>query len=182
MPELEIAQASPPAGLISRWGAIISDSLVVFGLLALSTLFLFVPLLNTLGKKAMTPSEVGWTWSIAYFVVMLSVWFGFYGYFWTRSGQTIGMRAWRVRVETEQGDLITWSQALKRWLLSITPWLPCLLLLMMAEQMGSIALKYVGQVASLLGVAAWLVMYAGPKRLTWHDQLSRSHVKKLPKL
>jgi uncharacterized RDD family membrane protein YckC len=182
MSELETHQALPPAGLISRWGAIISDSLVVFGLLALSTLFLFVPVLSALGKKAMTPSEVGWMWSITYFAVMMSVWFGFYGYFWTRSGQTIGMRAWRVRVESDQGTLITWSQALKRWLLSIAPWLPCLLLMMAAEQVGSIALKYVGQAASLLGVVAWLIMYADPKRLTWHDQLSTSRVIKLPKL
>jgi uncharacterized RDD family membrane protein YckC len=182
MPDVEVAQALPPAGLISRLGAIISDSLVVFGLLALSTLFLFVPVLHMLDKKAMTPSEVGWIWAIIYFAVMVSVWFGFYGYFWTRSGQTIGMRAWRVRVETEHGTLVTWSQALKRWLLSIAPWLPCLLLLIVAEQVGSTTLKYIGQAASLLGVGAWLIMYAGAKRRTWHDQISATRVIKLPKL
>ena len=29
----------------------------------------------------------------------------FFGYFWTKSGQTIGMRAWRLKVQTLEGNL-----------------------------------------------------------------------------
>ncbi|KPZ64424.1 RDD family protein [Pseudoalteromonas sp. P1-16-1b] len=38
----------------------------------------------------------------------------FFGYFWTKSGQTIGMRAWRLKVQTNQGSLISWPQAIIR--------------------------------------------------------------------
>ena len=38
----------------------------------------------------------------------------FFGYFWTKSGQTIGMRAWRLKVQTRDGKLISWSQAVIR--------------------------------------------------------------------
>ncbi|TMP00933.1 hypothetical protein CWC14_01530 [Pseudoalteromonas sp. S3260] len=38
----------------------------------------------------------------------------FFGYFWTKSGQTIGMRAWRLKVQTHQGNLISWPQAIIR--------------------------------------------------------------------
>ena len=38
----------------------------------------------------------------------------FFGYFWTKSGQTIGMRAWRLRVQTNDGNLISWSQSVIR--------------------------------------------------------------------
>ena len=38
----------------------------------------------------------------------------FFGYFWTKSGQTIGMRAWRLKVQTSQGSLISWPQAIIR--------------------------------------------------------------------
>jgi uncharacterized RDD family membrane protein YckC len=161
----------------------ISDSLVVVGLLLLSTFILFMPVLHLLlGKEAMVPSEVGWVWYSIYLATMLTVWFGFCGYFWTRSGQTIGMRAWRIRVETEQATRVTWLQALQRWLFATIPWLPCFLLLMAAERFGSIALKYMGQGLSLLGVVAWLVMYLDPQRRTWHDRLSKTRVTKLPKL
>ncbi|WP_377113581.1 RDD family protein [Pseudoalteromonas sp. M58] len=38
----------------------------------------------------------------------------FFGYFWTKSGQTIGMRAWRLKVQTHEGNLISWPQAIIR--------------------------------------------------------------------
>ena len=38
----------------------------------------------------------------------------FFGYFLTKSGQTIGMRAWRLKVQTSQGSLISWPQAIIR--------------------------------------------------------------------
>ena len=38
----------------------------------------------------------------------------FFGYFWTKSGQTIGMRAWRLKVQTCDGKLISWPQAVIR--------------------------------------------------------------------
>lgn len=39
---------------------------------------------------------------------------GFYGYFWTRAGQTVGMRAWKLKVVSEFGGNITFTQALIR--------------------------------------------------------------------
>jgi uncharacterized RDD family membrane protein YckC len=181
MPEFPVHPYSP-AGLFSRLGALVSDALVVFGLLSLSTLFLFVPVLSSLNKKAMMPSEVGWLWSAIYFAVMIAIWFGFHGYFWTRTGQTIGMRAWRIRVVTEQEASINWPQALYRWLGAALPWLPCIIVLMLAEHFGSLPCRYFGEALAALGVAAWLIMYFDPQRRTWHDQISKTHVIKLPKL
>ncbi|GAB0111379.1 RDD family protein [Pseudoalteromonas distincta] len=43
----------------------------------------------------------------------------FFGYFWTKSGQTIGMRAWRLKVQTLEGDLISWPQAIIRSLCAL---------------------------------------------------------------
>jgi uncharacterized RDD family membrane protein YckC len=43
------------------------------------------------------------------------------GYFvisWTRGGQTIGMRAWRLRVINEDGSRIAWPRALLRFVLA----------------------------------------------------------------
>ena len=40
----------------------------------------------------------------------------FFVFFWSRSGQTLGMRAWRLRVQTQKGDLISKKTGLKRLL------------------------------------------------------------------
>lgn len=38
----------------------------------------------------------------------------FFIYFWARSGQTIGMRAWRLKVQNQDGSLISKTTGLKR--------------------------------------------------------------------
>ena len=40
----------------------------------------------------------------------------FFVYFWSRSGQTLGMRAWRLKVQNQDGSLITKKTATKRLL------------------------------------------------------------------
>ncbi|SFR41288.1 Uncharacterized membrane protein YckC, RDD family [Marinobacter daqiaonensis] len=47
----------------------------------------------------------------------------FFAYFWTRTGQTLGMQVWRIRVETHYGRSISWTQALIRFLTGIASWL-----------------------------------------------------------
>ena len=42
--------------------------------------------------------------------------FMFFGYFWTRTGQTLGMQVWRIRIENANGTSIRWPQALFRFL------------------------------------------------------------------
>lgn len=41
--------------------------------------------------------------------------FIYFGYFWTKSGQTPGMKVWKVKVINPEGGLISWLQALKRY-------------------------------------------------------------------
>ncbi len=38
----------------------------------------------------------------------------FYGYFWTRTGQTLGMQVWHLRIQTTEAQPISWRQALIR--------------------------------------------------------------------
>ena len=40
----------------------------------------------------------------------------FFVWFWTRSGQTLGMKAWRLRVQNHDGSLISKVTAIKRFL------------------------------------------------------------------
>ena len=45
--------------------------------------------------------------------------FLFFALFWTRSGQTLGMLAWRLRIESEQGQPVDAKQALLRFMCAI---------------------------------------------------------------
>lgn len=54
--------------------------------------------------------------------LVLSLW-GFFGFFWRRRGQTLGMQAWKIRVQNEDGSPITWLQAFMRVLVGLLSWL-----------------------------------------------------------
>jgi uncharacterized RDD family membrane protein YckC len=49
---------------------------------------------------------------------------GYYLLNWTRSGQTLGMRAWRLRAVSELGTRIGWKSAALRLGLSLLAWMP----------------------------------------------------------
>ncbi|MFL6577332.1 MAG: RDD family protein, partial [Povalibacter sp.] len=38
----------------------------------------------------------------------------FFGWPWTRRGQTVGMTAWRLKLERADGSLVSWTDAIKR--------------------------------------------------------------------
>ena len=80
--------------------------------------------------------------------------FLFNGFFWTKSGMTIGMMAWRLRVQRIDGNSITWSQALKRFFAALL----------------SIA---------CLGLGYFWMLFS-EQRMTWHDALSGTRVVLLP--
>ncbi|WP_462159061.1 RDD family protein [Pseudoalteromonas sp. GB56] len=52
-------------------------------------------------------------------VLLVIVSICFFGYFWSKSGQTIGMRAWRLQVRRVDGSLPTFWQAAWRSLASL---------------------------------------------------------------
>lgn len=45
--------------------------------------------------------------------------FAFFGWFWTHGGQTLGMRAWKIELQNENGQPVSWPQALLRFALGI---------------------------------------------------------------
>jgi uncharacterized RDD family membrane protein YckC len=54
---------------------------------------------------------------------LLSVSFVFYGWFWTHGGQTLGLRAWKLRLVNHKQNDISWKQALIRYLTAGASWL-----------------------------------------------------------
>ena len=114
----------PPSSLAwlpRRLAAIVYDSLlltgVLFGATALA-LGLAAALLGGEALKLHNPLAGNPFFS----TYLLLVCFFFYGGFWIYGGQTLGMRAWRLRVQRRDGRGIGWWQALLRSERVQRPW------------------------------------------------------------
>jgi len=81
-----------------------------------------------------------------YALYLLAVWFGYLGWCWHRGGMTLGMRAWRVRIETTDGALPGWGRCLGRFLSSL--------------------------LSAAAGGAGFLWSLFEPQQRCWHDRLS----------
>ena len=92
-------------GLPRRLAALVYDSLALFSLLFAAT----VPVLFLTAGEAVGPDQPAFT---AY---LLAVSYVYFGWCWTRSGQTLGMRAWKMRVRTRDGGPLGWRSSLARF-------------------------------------------------------------------
>lgn len=139
----------PDAGLSRRLAALVYD-----GLLLLALWFTSVGIAVILhGNEAIDPRLMQW-------VGLPLLWAetaAFYAWFWLHGGQTLGMRAWRLRLvgvdERGEGRSVTLRDCLIRSLA------------------GTLSLVVAG-----LGLL-WVVVSGR----TWHDTASRTRVVLLPK-
>ena len=111
----------PRAGFWRRFASLIYDSLVVISLSMLTAILYFAAIQSfiALGFIPQTedPAALIQDSPLLYgirSVLFIGVNIVFFAYFWTKSGQTIGMRAWRLKVQTLDGKLINWPKAIIR--------------------------------------------------------------------
>ena len=73
-----------------------------------------------------------------------------FGWFWTHGGQTLGMRAWKIRVVTHDGYQLNWQQAFFRFVAAFV----------------SLLVLFVG----------FLIALFDSNKLGWHDRFSRTRL------
>ncbi len=139
-----------PATLLRRLGAMIYDTLLLAAVLMLGT-GLMLPLTGGEAIRGDTHPVLEWV----YRALLVALTVGFFGLFWTRNGQTLGMAAWRIKVEREDGANLTWRDAVTRLGAAVLSWLPA-------------------------GLGFLWILFDGKKR-AWHDRLSHTRVVLLPK-
>lgn len=134
-------RAEDPAaapGLLRRLAAMLYDALVLCALLMVAAAA-WVAL-----HRAAAP--VG-DWAFrAYLLAVCAV---FYAGFWNR-GETLGLRAWKMRIEGPDGRPPGWGRALLRCGAALLSWLPA-------------------------GLGFWWVLF-DREHLAWHDRLSRTRL------
>jgi uncharacterized RDD family membrane protein YckC len=100
---------STPCGLFRRLLAICYDGIVVLALLLLAGLFALP--LDPGGQQAMRDP--------VYTIYLLAVWYLYLAWCWRRAGMTLGMRAWRLRLATADGQRPGWGACLLRFAVAL---------------------------------------------------------------
>ena len=178
--EITITETSlPTAGVLRRLAALVYDAFLLFGLLV-APLFIFtairspkVDLQNgsvTHDLPSIAPQPV-----MLLYMILVSA--SFYCYFWRRNGQTLGMQAWRIRVDAEDEGCATLRQVWSDNQLiradaekgTRASWRQCLI----RSAVGFVSLLCVG-------LGYWWI-WIDKNRCSWHDRASNTRVVVLPK-
>jgi uncharacterized RDD family membrane protein YckC len=160
------------AGSFRRLAAAVYDGLLLLAVLMLTT----AALQALTGGEAITYASVG-AWEYAYRAAMAALVVAYYGTAWTRRGQTLGMKAWKLRTELPDGALLRWSDVVRRLGCAAPLYLLAVggVLAFMTKVAGPVALALC--VAPLVASYAWLALKGEG---TLHDLLSRSRVVRVP--
>ena len=138
-------QPFPTSGLLRRLAAGLYDGLLVIALLVRPTLL-------AMALRGGEPIPPG---NLLFQALLLLTAGAFFTWFWSHGGQTLGMRAWRLRVEQQSGAPLSLGIALLRFVISL-----------------------VSVAAFGLGLL-WILFDAD--KLAWHDRATGTRVVVLPK-
>lgn len=142
-----IPDAPRTPSLLRRLGALLYDAVLLLGLLMLATLVLIVPY-DLIAARPYPHGDLLYRTLLQGY--LLAVIAGFYVYFWTHGGQTLGMRTWRLRVVREGDGPLSTADAMRRFAwaaVSIAP----------------------------LGLGLWWCLF-DREGLAWHDRRSRTRL------
>lgn len=137
----DIRHAAVP-GLGRRLAAIFYDSWLIVALWLLgATVDYFV-------QSALRPGQPVLQLPLQIYIVLCP--FVFFGGFWTHGGQTLGMRAWRLKLYSVDGQTVSWRQSVVR-----------------------VASAYLSALAAGLG---YLWVLFNNEGLSWHDHFSNTRL------
>jgi uncharacterized RDD family membrane protein YckC len=138
------------AGLFRQLAAIVYDSLLVIALwFAVGALMLLLS-----GGRLSAPDRPDWLLMLFQGTLLFTTWL-FFAWFWTHGGQTLGMRAWRLKLVGRHGEPVSWTQTIVRFVAALVS-------------------------AAVLGLGyLWAVI--DPEHCRWHDRLSGTRLVLVPK-
>ena len=132
-----------PATLFRRLAALFYDSLLLLAVWFIATALL-LPFTSGEAIRPHNPLLSSYLLFISFF---------FYGWFWIHGGQTLGMRAWKLRLGNLREGPVTWLQALLRFMVAIP--------------------------SGMLFGLGYFWMLVDKRKLTWHDRYSETCVVQL---
>ena len=137
--------SSLSVSLLRRLGAILYDAFLVIALLMLAGGLVFA-------FRGGDAPPTGLSWYTAYLVGVVAI---FFVGFWTRGGQTLGMRAWQIKLVGKNGNPVSIRAALVRLV--------------------------VAAISAGFGGLGFLWQLIDSRSLAWHDHLSDTHLVRMAK-
>jgi uncharacterized RDD family membrane protein YckC len=127
----------PPASLIKQLAAMLYDGMLIFAVL------FFASAIAIIFNQGEAIESKPW-----FSLYLLFTLFTFYAWFWNKSGQTLGMRVWKIRIVSESGGNPGW---------------------------GVCYLRLIFALLSILcfGLGYWWRLF---RPYTWHDKLSQTSI------
>ncbi len=162
-------------------------AMVYDGMLILALLFLVGTLLTVIGtmltmQTGVTSQEAKtlpqWYQNLIMTPAFVLTLIGFYGLFWRRAGQTLGMQTWRLKTVSQAGHLLTWKQSMLRILAACL--MPALFGLIGWALQGSRSAMLAGAIFGLLFNYTFCLF--NRRSLAVHDMLSDTITLKMPKI
>ena len=140
---IDLTQTITP-GFFRRFAAMCYDGLLLLALLMVATSLVIMPLGLEAGDTSVGRNPL---FRLVIFGLVPPF---FFSWFWIKGGQTLGMRAWRLQAIRNDGQPLTWRDAL---------------------------LRYFSALLSLAAVGLgffWILV--DHDKLAWHDRLSKTRL------
>lgn len=131
------------AGLIRRMFAIFYDSFLLIAIL-----FIVTGIANALNQGvAIEPSD---TFYPLYVMIVFGLSYLYFAWFWIHGGQSLGMKTWRIKLQSSDDRVISWKIASIRFFSALLSW-------------GGFGLGF-------------LWAFIDKKNRCWHDMLSHTEL------
>lgn len=150
----------PPAGLFKQLIAMLYDSFLIIALLFVATAVL---LPFSQGEAVSGP---------IFSLYLLFIIFIFYGWFWHKAGQTLGMKVWKIRIIDDHGYNPSWPTIFIRLFAAIL--LPALFITLNSYLDLIHDAKTLAVVSTFVFLLGYLIRLFSPATL--HDRMSQTRI------
>ena len=112
--EQNLQNTQEPISLLRRFGAIFYDSFLLLTVLFVASFIIVIP-------TGIIPQD---PYFFLFQIYIFVIAYLFFAWCWTRGGQTLGMRTWKMKVVNEDNTKLSYTTALIRFIVSMISWLP----------------------------------------------------------
>jgi len=172
----------PPAGFLSLLGCWLYDFMLLCAVWLLAVIVYLIPaqmLINVDSSQKNNLSTTEFSGPVFYAYLFLVSWF-FFAWFWKHGGQTLGLKSWSLRLQTENGHTLNWLQTLLRFLIAGTPWLISLFVYEQITTRQLLQPPYEYS-AFILGFGGLFWILIDKKNRSLQDIFSHTRIVKIPK-
>jgi len=174
--------AAPPAVFLKLIGSYLYDFMLLCAVWLLAGIVYMIPaqmLSQVDSSQIKNLSTTEFTGPVFYSYIFLVSWF-FFAWFWTHGGQTLGLRSWSLRLQSQEGYPVNWLQTLLRFLTAGTPWLVSLFIYqyIISSQILPPPYQYC---AFILGFSGLFWMLFDKQKRSLQDIFSHTRIVSIPK-